>query len=365
MFLGWRELRRAKGRFALVGVVMALTALLSTLLSGLADGLVEDGISGLRRLPLTHLAFQPGAHGNFSRSSLDEAALAAWSGRPGIEASPMGLAFFNARTDSGKTIDVALIGVPADSFEVPDARGREALAGRPGIVLSEELATSGVAVGDTLTMVGPDERLSVLGFSYRGSYGHVPVAFASLATWQHLVYGDAARGRFSAVALRVDPDVAGTAALAEADGAAGTELSTREQAYAGSPGFSAETATMSLIRVFLLVISSLVVGAFFTVWTIQRARQIGLLKALGATSAYVVRDALSQLAVVLVTATTLGVATALLLGRGVGDEVPFDLRPGPALSAGLLLIGLGLAGSLVALRRITTVDPAIALAAEP
>ena len=37
------------------------------------------------------------------------------------------------------------------------------------------------------------------------------------------------------------------------------------------------------------------VGTFFTVWTIQRTRQIGLLKALGATNGYVLRDAESDL----------------------------------------------------------------------
>ena len=53
VFIGWRELIVSKGRFALVGLVVALVALLSTFLTGLANGLVDDGISGLRGLPLT------------------------------------------------------------------------------------------------------------------------------------------------------------------------------------------------------------------------------------------------------------------------------------------------------------------------
>lgn len=75
---------------------------------------------------------------------------------------------------------------------------------------------------------------------------------------------------------------------------------TKEDAYVGSPGYSGETSTMSLIENFLLLISALIVGAFFTVWTVQRASQIALLKALGASSSYVVRDALGQMAIVLV-----------------------------------------------------------------
>ena len=39
------------------------------------------------------------------------------------------------------------------------------------------------------------------------------------------------------------------------------------------------------MRGFLFVISALVVGAFFTVWTIQRSGDIAVLKALGASHA--------------------------------------------------------------------------------
>ena len=59
MFLARRELRFAWGRFALMGSVIALVAVLTVMLSGLATGLVDDGISALRALPVTHLAFQP------------------------------------------------------------------------------------------------------------------------------------------------------------------------------------------------------------------------------------------------------------------------------------------------------------------
>jgi putative ABC transport system permease protein len=204
--------------------------------------------------------------------------------------------------------------------------------------------------------------LPVLGFTYAGSYGHVPIAYTSLATWQQITYGNDARGRFSAVALDL-PSGLDTASI---DQAAGTELKTKSEAYSGSPGFDAETATMTLIRGFLLVISALIVGAFFTVLTVQRTKQIGLLKALGASSGYVLRDGLAQMAIVVVAATAAGAAVggaiiALLDGGSV--PVAFSLR-GVAGSAGLLAV-TGILGSCVAFRRVTRVEPAIALGVEP
>ncbi len=358
MYVALRDLRAARGRFALVGVVIALVALMTTLLSGLAAGLVDDGISGLRQLPLTHLALEPDSGGTFSRSVLTEENLAPWRRVDGVDASPLGVSFANAKDADGQTVSIALFGVAKDSFLARRAEARAALAGPPGLVLSHDLEEQGIEVGDELTIAGSDVRLPVLGFTYTGSYGHVDIAFTQLSTWQQLFYGDSAHGRFSAVALRADD----TTALPRTDRAAGTETLTKTEAYAGSPGYSGETQTMTLIRGFLLAISALVVGAFFTVWTIQRGRQIALLKALGASTSYVVRDALGQMAVVLLLATTAGAGLAALLGVGIaGSDVPFRLEPGSVAGAIGLLIALGLAGCLFAVRRITRVDPAGAL----
>ena len=364
MFLALKDLRVGRGRFVLVGVVIALVALLTTLLSGLANGLVNDGISGLRALPMTHLALQPGAQSSFSRSTLTDTNLEPWENaaaeRKDLDVSPLGVSFFNAKRANGDTLDLALFGVPADSFLFPRADARAALSGKPGIVLSHEFEETGVKVGDELTIVGVDTRLPVLGFTYAGSYGHVDIAFTSLQTWQTLLFGDNARGRFSAIAIRTDDD----SVLTGIDRRAGTETETKEAAYAGSPGFSAESATMTLIRSFLLVISALIVGAFFTVWTLQRSRQIGLLKAMGATTGYVVRDALGQLAIVLLLAVGAGALVAFGVGAVVPAAVPFSLQASSALTSAALLAVIGMAGSLVAVRRIASVDPIVALSTE-
>lgn len=357
MFLALRDLRTAKGRFALVGGVIVLVAFLSAALSGLANGLVDDGISGLRKLPLTHLAFQPGSDANFSRSMLNETNLKPWRDALGNDASPLGVSFFNVRTDQGKTLDVSLFGTDPQSFLAHDQRARDALAGKPGIVLSSEMAELGIEVGDTLTVVGPDVELPVLGFTYGGTYGHADIAFTSLETWQKLVYGPNSKGRFSAVAIR-DRQNHDLDSLAKESG---TQVLTKSESYIGSPGFKAETSTMSLIRGFLIVIASLVVGAFFTVWTIQRTGQIGLLKALGATNGYVVRDALGQLAIILVIATGIGVLLASGAGVIVSGSAPFRMTLSSVGSSALLLIAAGMVGSLVALRRITSIPPDTAL----
>jgi len=363
MFLAARDLRRNWRRFSLVGLVVGLVAVLSTVLAGLADGLVRDGTSGLRALPITHLAFEPHAKAVFSRSTLDRHALDAWRRTPGVEATPIGVSFVNAAPVSrGPSLDLALFGVEPGSFlQRGDAAGRG--RGLPGLVLADELRDEGARVGDRYRIGGSGVTLPVIGFTFGGSYGHVPIAYVSLRTWQAIAYGGDPRGRFSAIALNVGD---GAIDLSAVDRRAGTETLTKQEAYDGSPGFSAEMATMTLIRGFLLVISALIVGAFFTVLTVQRTRQIGLLKALGASSGYVLRDGVAQMGAVVLVATALGA----LVGAGIvaalsGGAVPVALSVGSIVTSAALLVAAGHVGSLVAFRRIATVEPAVALGVEP
>ena len=364
MFLAWRDLRRSWRRFTLVGLVVGLVAVLSTVLTGLADGLVRDGTSGLRALPVTHIAFAPHSEAVFSRSTLDERALARWSAVPGAQATPIGVSFVNATSrDDGRSIDLALFGVRAGSFLAKRSEAAHPASGLTGMVLSSELRDEGAALGEHYRISGPsDHSLQVQGFTFGGSYGHVPIAYVSLPAWQRIAYGPGAGDRFSAIALNL-PDGVDIAAV---DLAAGTETKTREQAYDGSPGFTAETSTMTLIRAFLLLISALVVGAFFTVLTVQRTSQIGLLKALGASTGYVVRDGIGQVAIIVVLATAAGaLGGTAIVGLLDGGPVPVELLPVNIATSSLLLIVAGILASLASFRRIAKIEPAIALGVEP
>ncbi|HWK28055.1 MAG TPA: FtsX-like permease family protein [Solirubrobacter sp.] len=359
MFVAVRDLRRSWRRFGLVGLVVVLVAALSTIVVGLSDGLVEQGTSGLRDLPFDHLAFEPHAQATFSRSTLDESQLRTWERH--ATASPLGVAFVNAAGKAGASIDIALFGVPADSFLVERADARAALAGPPGLVLSHAFEEQGVRVGDRFQMGGSGVELPVLGFTYAGSYGHVDLAFTSLATWRSINYGADPKGRFSAIALRVP----GGTDVAAVDRLAGTDTLTKQAAYAGSPGYTAETQTMTMIRVFLLVISALIVGAFFTVLTLQRTRQVGVLKAMGASSGYVIRDGLVQIAVVVVAATAAGtLAGGALIAAMSGGAVPVRFSATSVTSAAVTLAVAGVIGGAVTLRRITRVEPSVALGVE-
>ncbi len=369
MFVGLRDLRQAWGRFALMGAVIALVAVLTVLLTGLSTGLVNSGISGLRAMPLTHLAFAPKTDSTFSRSTVDAATVGALGRQPGITAEPLGLTLFNAKDSTGTSFSIALVGVQPSGFMAGGVAGGSQLGRSPtGVIVSRGIADEGVHVGDRIRLDRANVTFDVVGVAPMATYGHVDLVYAPIGLWRQATYGQvtggvlppSAQGLASAAALRVQPGVD----VAAVGKHLGVDVVTKKQAYAGSPGYAAETATMSLIIDFLYVIAALIVGAFFTVWTIQRKADIGLLKALGASNAVVLRDALGQVAVVMVLATGFGALAGTGIGRLIPPgKVPFALQGGAIAVATAVLALAGMVGSLVAVRRIAAIDPIIALGA--
>ena len=84
VFIALRDLAYAKGRFALMGLVVALVAYLMTFLSGLSGGLISNNVSGLIAAPANHFAFQYDDRPTFRSSLVDRAMWEGWQARPGV-----------------------------------------------------------------------------------------------------------------------------------------------------------------------------------------------------------------------------------------------------------------------------------------
>ncbi|MFE5828928.1 ABC transporter permease [Streptomyces sp. NPDC056488] len=355
MFVAWKDMGFAKGRFALMGTVIVLITLLVGLLSGLTAGLARENVSAITGLPADRLAFAAPPSGrsvSFTDSTVTEEQWRAWAERPGVTgAAPLGIRTLDA-VAGDRTAAVSAFGTEPESGLAPGpvAPGRA--------VLSEAAAGElGVGAGDALRL-GPLEVV-VAAVSGDASYSHTPVVWTSLDDWQKVGHsGTTAREQATVIALRGGDG----ADWAAGDEAVGTEARTIGDALTAIGSYQAENGSLQLMRGFLFVISALVVGAFFTVWTVQRAGDVAVLKALGASTPYLLRDALGQAVLVLTAGTLLGTGLALGIGALVGGgNVPFVLDPltvlGPAAVMGLL----GVLGAALAVRRITAVDPLTAL----
>ncbi|MEU9236878.1 ABC transporter permease [Streptomyces subrutilus] len=357
MFVAWRDLRFAKGRFALMGSVVLLITLLVGLLSGLTAGLARENVSAVTGLPASHLAFAAPAGDqevSFTNSQVPEKAWRAWRAQPGVRAAePLGIRTTNAASGE-RTAAVSVFGVEPAGGLAP--RGAGLAQGQ--VVLTEKAAQElgGLTPGARLK-IGPLE-LSVAAVSGTAAYSHTPVVWMDLNDWQRIGNPGTSLENLATV-LAVSGDGID---LSAADEAAGTRARTVDEALGAIGSYQAENGSLQLMRGFLFAISALVTGAFFTVWTIQRSGDVAVLKALGATTPYLLKDALGQAVVMLVLGTGLGTALAAGFGALIsGGDVPFLLDPATVLVPAAVMIALGALGAALSIRRITAVDPLTAL----
>ncbi|MFE1900766.1 ABC transporter permease [Streptomyces yangpuensis] len=357
MFVAWRDLRFAKGRFALMGSVVLLITLLVGLLSGLTAGLARENISAVTGLPASHLAFAAPAGDqkvSFTNSQVPESAWLAWREQPGVRtAQPLGIRTTNAASGE-RTAAVSVFGVDPAGGLAP--RGAGLAQGR--VVLAEKAAKElgGLTDGSKIK-IGPLE-LTVAAVAGTAAHSHTPVVWMDLNDWQRIGNPGTSIDTLATVVA-----VSGSGVdLAAADRAAGTRAQTVDEALGAIGSYQAENGSLQLMRGFLFAISALVIGAFFTVWTIQRSGDIAVLKALGASTPYLLRDALGQAVVMLALGTGLGTALAAGFGALIsGGDVPFVLDAATVLVPAAIMIALGALGAALSIRRITAVDPLTAL----
>ncbi|WP_306366442.1 ABC transporter permease [Nocardiopsis sp. CC223A] len=363
MFVALRDIRFARGRFALMGSVIALVTLLIVLLSGLTAGLADQSTSAVRGLAADRIAFGTSGDGevepSYADSTVTAAQVDAWSAAAGVAwAEPLGITRTRVETSGEDSAAVALFGAPANGALAP-----EGLA--DGLVLDTGLAAElGVSAGDTLTVAGTE--LTVDALADTGDHSHTPAVWADIATWRdvdprvrHARGGDAPVANTVAVGLAEGAD--GDAVAAAADAAAGTLSATRTGSLTAIGSFSSENGSLLTMQGFLYVISALVVGAFLTVWTVQRSGDIAILKALGGSTRHLLRDALAQALVVLVAGTAVGGAAGVALGALAAGALPFSLTAATTVGPVAALVVLGMLGAVLAVRRITSVDPLTAL----
>ncbi|WP_256970279.1 ABC transporter permease [Brevibacterium yomogidense] len=364
-------MRFARGRFALITGVVLLMTLLIGLLSGLTGGLAQQNISAVRALDGERVVL---AAETFDESELTDAQVEAWNDSDLVEnVREVGILRFTIdapEADSGSTeaagadetgtsapgISAAMFGGAADS---PARDGQVALSPQA----AEDL---GVGDADQVSVLGIDLAVDVL--AEDRWYAHTPVAYVTMSDWQEM-QTRLGRDDVAATALTLDvsdnASEAGDASVDDQLEALAEESSTTVNSNLSSllaiASLRSEIGSLLMMVGMLFGISALVVGAFFTVWTMQRTGDVAVLKALGASTPSLMRDALGQSLAVLIAGVGGGILLTAALGLAVSGVVPFVVAWYTTLLPAVLLIALGLVGAAFALRSVTQADPLTAL----
>jgi putative ABC transport system permease protein len=318
----------------------------------LTGGLGVQNISAVTAISADQIVFADPASEStpsYSDSSVTQATADAWRIRRDVtRVSPLGITQLKVYAGSEQTA-IAVFGAASGFGSRPPASSDSVALPRTAALALR------VRTGASVTISGAKYRVSSV--TADTWYSHTPVAWVSLTAWQAIANRTGNRGAYATVlAVR-----GSSGAISAADKATGTASTSVLASLTALDAFRSEIGSLLMIVAMLFAISALVVGAFFTVWGIQRQPDVAILKALGASNRMLVRDALGQAAIILVLGVGVGIAITAALGAAVGSGLPFILSPLTTVLPGAAMVAFGLIGAAFALRSVTRADPLTAL----
>ena len=338
--LAWSDLRFRARRFAVAGLASSVVLALLLQMTGVVNQLHREPREAVDRFGGSHWIVPTDVDGAFTSNATFPESLV-----EGAEGGRVLLARYRLADDQGNNdLDAILIGhedLPDGAPELSDGR----LADNAGEVVLADAADFSVGdevqVGTTpATVVGIVDDASV--------FAGMPLVFVPLETARALVVG----GEPLISALVVDdvPDLPAELQALEASAVADDALGPVER----------PVTTLRLVQILLAVVATLIIGAVVFLATLDRLRDIAVMRAMG------VRSSVISLGVVVQSVGVGAVAGvfAVIIQLFLAPVFPLDIHLGT--TDRLLLVGVAIvvaaAASYGAIRRTLRIDPSQAFA---
>lgn len=326
------DLRHRARRFvvAMVGTAVVFTLLL--LMTGLGQQLGREAAAAMDVLGGDRWMVREEAGGPFtSATTLDPSLLPA--------ATPALLARYSLPPDaSGEAEDVVVVGgIQANDLAAgrqPEARG-EAVIGRGG----------SHGLDDTLTL--GDVQLRIVGEVDDATlFAGVPLLLVGLEDAQAIVF----EGRPAATALIVSEDV---------EPPPGLRSMTRDEVAADTMRpLERPIASINLVRALLWVVAAMIVGAVVYLTSLDRARDIAVLRAVGTSSRWLVLSLVVQAIALAVVAAALAAGLQALIRPAFPLAV--HITSGNLLTLPVVAAVVAVVASAAGIRLTLRTDPALA-----
>ncbi len=369
MLLALTEIIRAKLRFALLSGAVGLLVFLIIFQQGLLGGLITSFVGAVENQDAPVLVFNAQARRNVEGSFLFDDQVDAVAAVDGVaDTGRIGENTFTVLVEPDGTEsvdeDAVLFGYELGGLGEPLTLSDGRLPAGPGeAVASAADADKGFDLGDTVRIVGEQgPEIVVVGRGDNLQWSVAPTLFVSYDTYeaaQRAVNPDADVVLTSLVAVSpadgVGLDTLTDRIDAEVDG---VEALTRREAADLNPGVQGVSQSFDIILSLTFVVVTLVVAFFFLILTVQKAKPLTLLRAIGAPTAYLVRSLVLQILLVMATGIAIGVGLALLVAAATPTgDVPVELDGATIGQTIVVLFALSLLAGFVSIRRVLRIDP--------
>ncbi len=377
LYLALKEIWRNKARYALISSVVALITTLVLFIAGLAEGLGRGNREYIDNLDADLILFQQNVDLVISASRFSRTTVKKIRRVEGVKKAGA-IAFSNTsivQNEGADFLKVTLVGVePGEPGEplVHTGRGLVNKAANEVIIDENVAVQAGFGVGDRITIkssIGTDEEfyeLEVVGITESQKYFIQPGIIVPYQTWGKIkpssLNDDPDDVIFSIAAVKLnDPTTLTAMDIVLEHSISDVEAVDIKTAYEASPGYSAQQSTLNTQRFFTLMIGILVIGGFFQIQTLQKVSQVGMLKAIGASSLTNIGAAVLQIITINCIGVALGAVGTLGLGLALPPGIPIIFEGSAVSSAITSLLLIGPLGGLVSLRTLLKAEPLTAL----
>lgn len=287
---------------------------------------------------------------------------------PGVaNSSKLIFTSYDANTIGGESKPVYLVGFDPDfglglPWDVAVGSAVDLERDRTVILDRSALREFGpLKVGSKIEMSG--EELEVVGFSRGATWMlGMPYAFTSARTAQRVVHSE---GQTLAVLVQAQPGVDVAELAGQLSGIPGLSALSRQEVHDRSmnawlTGTPAGYMSGAMVAIGFLV-GLMVVGITLYTATVERTREYGVLKAIGASNWDVDCIVLEQAALLAVVGYILGVLGGLGVGRlyASGTGMAFAVPWLSLLAMFLAVLTMSGIAALFAMRKVVTIDPAM------
>ena len=362
MFLALREMRRAVVRFALLMASVGLLVFLILFQQTLQNGLITSFVGAIENQSAPVLVYSVDGRRNLQGSVITPPLQEQITATDGVGRSGrIGQGTFSVTTDEGLTT-ASIIGYDTEGLGSPETMVAGRLPDAPGeAVALDSSADEGFAIGDTIAVEPGGYEIEIVGQAERIGLQATPTLFTLYDTFAEAVPSanpDATGVLPAAIALEpadgVTPEQLVTAvndASPDADALTGVEAAEE------TPGVAQIRQSFQVIFLLYGLVVPLVTGLFFLIITLQKANSLTLLRAIGAPGSVLVRSLLIQVLIVLAVGIGIGVGLYAPLANARLGDIPLSFQTGAVVFWSVLLVVLGVISSLVAARRVLSIDP--------
>lgn len=335
MNMAWKEIKKSKAKFIILGSIIFLVSFLTFIISGLANGLSQDNAALIKDLPDGQFYMNADADQTYNLSKIDERVQKEiLNKQKDAAALSIQMGFVNDADD--KQHSVAFV-TSTDSKLFENV-------GKGEIVLDQSMEDKGIKVGDTLTNNQFSDDFIVKGFVEQKKYSHAPVAYINMENYKEIY-------RVKDMQLVFIPG------QEKAQAINGLESFSNKEFLNTIPSYSAEQMSLNMIIWFLVVISGMLFAIFFYMMNVQKIGLYGILKAIGVKTSSLFGMMWSQMLFITVIALALSVGLSQGFTMIAPEGMPFNLTMQTTAQLSIIFVIIGFIGATLSGIQIKKIEP--------